>query len=303
MESLALTQRRLSRSDVASGLGGSLVVHALVVATALLTPLMMPRKVIVPPFCTVNLVSLQDIGTAGAADKRGVATKAPEEDRVSARSKSKTGSDAERAVPVKRLQLDEPVKKPEPIKKIEPRETPKVEESPQSLASVEKNLDKLIPKPKPLPKPSAQESARTGPPEQEKAQGPVDTPVKGNPKGTAETGTRGTSQGSVGGSPEGGRASSAVLSYYYESVRQAISQQWALPNISNAGQLETHVVVVVGRDGRVQQLQVEKSSGNSLFDEAAERAVRKASPLPAIPEVYTSPKIEFVVRFTPQGIS
>ena len=291
MESLALSQRRLSRNDLISGVGGSIFVHALVLSLAVAIPSLMPRKVFTPPYCTVNLVSMQDIGS-GSAEKKGVPSKAPDEAKV---SEAKPSVSKEPAVPVKRLRLEEPLKKQEPIKKIEPRDAPKVAEPPPNLAAIEKNLDKLIPKPKPIQtRTPVEEEPEPGPP-------PKASP-SGSPKGSEVAGNRGTAQGSTSGSPEGSRATSAVLSYYKEKVRDSINQQWALPNVSNVSQLETRLVIVIARNGNLLQMHVEKTSGDSSFDEAAKRAVQKAT-LPPLPEVYTAQNIEYLVRFTPEGMS
>jgi len=50
-------------------------------------------------------------------------------------------------------------------------------------------------------------------------------------------------------------------------------------------------------------LEVEKKSGNSLFDEAALRAVRRAEPLDPFPDAIQANQLEFGISFRPQGIS
>jgi TonB family protein len=90
---------------------------------------------------------------------------------------------------------------------------------------------------------------------------------------------------------------------YYAEVWDAIRRQWALPKtLVNAKDLEAILVIVVRRDGRILDIQFEKRSGNSLFDDSVVRAVQKANPLPRFPEIYSPPREEIGVRFRPQDI-
>ncbi len=317
MESVDFSPRKLSRRDLLTGVGGSVAFHVSVLVFAVLIPWTMPKKSLQPAFTTVNLVSLQDV--AGAAPKKGIAnTKAPDGKGTQETVKTNTENQAKAGpvVPIKRLRLDDPVKKSEPeIKKIEPRETPKVTEPPPNEASMEKSLDKLITKPKPAPKPSpavespAQKSDQG---EQRAAKGAgaasQESPAKGNPKGVADGNPKGTADNSArgiaeaSGSANGGRVASALLALYSNRVKEEINKHWSILDSLKTSGLETRLVVVVGRDGRLLDLQVEKPSGNALFDDSAVRAVRKAA-IPPIPETYTLPKIEFGVTFRPEGLS
>ena len=47
---------------------------------------------------------------------------------------------------------------------------------------------------------------------------------------------------------------------------------------------QPQVVFEIGRDGKVSGLEVEKSSGNPLYDQAALRAVTEATPFPPLPD-------------------
>jgi TonB family protein len=88
---------------------------------------------------------------------------------------------------------------------------------------------------------------------------------------------------------------------YYESVRNAIKQKLQLPD-RNVGNLEMTVLFEVGRDGQVLSLQIEKPSGNSLFDEAVVGAIRRAE-IPAMPPTMNRSKQRLRLRFRPQGVS
>jgi protein TonB len=310
MEPLLLTQKRTPRKDLAAGIGTSILVHLLAFSTAFIWALVMPHKSFTPPYCTVNLVSLKDLG-AGSAEPKG-SPKAAEESGVSkdAVNPARTHQKAESSTPIKRLAMDDSLSKPESqIKKIEPKEVPIAPEKPQSL-EIEKNLDKLITRPKAVPHTSRASSEEAAPQSKASAQ-PPQTPARnqpgsekvarGTPAGTAEGGARGTVKGSSFGSTDGSGNISAASQLYLERVRQAIRQEFKLPD-QNFANLEAKIIFVVNRDGKILSFQVEKPAGNSLFDGAAERAVRNAN-IPAMPPVMEGSKAEIRVRFSPQGVS
>ncbi len=217
MESLTLADKRIPKKDLVTGIGASLLVHVLVFSTAFIWALVMPHKPLKPPYCTVNLVSLKDLGI-GSSEPKG-SPKAAEEAVVSenATTSGKASRKSEPVAPIKRLAVDEAVRKPETqIKKIEPKEVPVAPEKPQSLEAIEKNLDKLIAKPKVIPHTSsataraggasAQSSGPAGPGAGQKNQPGSEKVARGTPTGAAEGGAKGAAQGSVFGSPDGSGA-------------------------------------------------------------------------------------------------
>ncbi|MGA2224889.1 MAG: TonB family protein [Syntrophobacteraceae bacterium] len=313
MESLTFAEKRIPRKDLVTGIGTSFLVHILIFSSAFVWAWVMPQTTLKPPYCTVNLVSLKDLGM-GSSEPKG-RPKAAEEAAASENptSSARTSRKSEPVAPIKRLVVDEAVTRPETqIKKIEPKEVPIAPEKPQSLEAIEKNLDKLIAKPKVIPHTSAA-AAEVAEPQPKTSAPPAQAPApaknqpgnekvaRGTPTGTEEGGAKGTAQGSVFGSPDGSGAISAASQLYYERVRNAIGQEWKLPD-QNVGSLETRVFLVVSRNGQVLSLQIEKTSGNSLFDEAAVRAIRKAD-IPAMPAVLDRSKQDFKIRFSPQGVS
>lgn len=322
MESLTLSPRRIPKNDLVAGIGGSFLVHVLLFSAAFIGAWVLPRQPIKPPYCTVNLVSLQDIGTGTTAPKGS--PKAPDEARVteSATPAAKATGRSQPAVPVKRLQLDEPSRKHEApvIKKIEPKEAPKIAEAPQSLAAIEKNLDKLIAKPKVTPRtstaieqmPAGQEkpaavnrpTAQEPPEKSPKGAHRGDAAVRGSPTGSAEGGARGAVQGSTSGSPEGSTAVNALAGMYGEKVREKIQREWRLVNDQGIAGLRTVIEVQIRKSGEVLSSQVVKTSGNSMFDDSAVRAVHRAAPMPPVPEVMVqSPIQKLILTFQPGRVS
>jgi protein TonB len=68
--------------------------------------------------------------------------------------------------------------------------------------------------------------------------------------------------------------------YYLRTIHQKISERWE--GRARDGQ-QPVAVFEIGRDGKVLRLGIEKTSGNSLYDQAALRAITDASPFPPLP--------------------
>jgi len=85
---------------------------------------------------------------------------------------------------------------------------------------------------------------------------------------------------------------------YYAMVWSRIKGEWALPQgILRGEALETVIDVTILRNGAVTQVNFEKRSGNSYFDESAMKAIRKASPLPPLPAWIGENSLGIGIRF------
>ncbi|MDQ7787353.1 MAG: cell envelope integrity protein TolA [Thermodesulfovibrionales bacterium] len=80
---------------------------------------------------------------------------------------------------------------------------------------------------------------------------------------------------------------------YYSKITKEIWQEWVYPDIGRKD-IEAVIAVKILKDGTAIVQRVEKSSGNSLFDKSAIKALAKASPLTPPPD-----EIELGVRFYP----
>jgi len=78
---------------------------------------------------------------------------------------------------------------------------------------------------------------------------------------------------------------------YYSMIYRKIWSEWAYPDAGSSG-LEAIISIKIDRDGRIISHDIEKASGNALFDRSAVNAVTKASPLPPPPY-----EMEIGVRF------
>jgi TonB family protein len=121
----------------------------------------------------------------------------------------------------------------------------------------------------------------------------------GSGMGTGSSGS--PTGGSPWGSSSGGSALESRLSDYYDSIWAKIKKEWTLPENLPKGRttLETTIVIVIDREGKIQKSWFERKSGNTLFDQRAMRAIKKAEPLPPIPKEFSDTTLEMGFRFHP----
>jgi len=122
--------------------------------------------------------------------------------------------------------------------------------------------------------------------------GPAGSPSGGSPWGS-----------SSGGSDSGGlSALESRLSDYYSEIWAKIKKEWTLPGDLPKGKtsLETVIVIILERNGKVQKSSFEKRSGNAHYDQSAMRAIKKAEPLPPIPKEFSDETFEIGIRFHPE---
>jgi TonB family protein len=91
--------------------------------------------------------------------------------------------------------------------------------------------------------------------------------------------------------------------YYNKVVESKIKEEWTIPeNLLKEKELvdlETIIIIIIERDGKIQKWWFEKKSGNALYDQSAMRAIKKAEPLPPIPKELNKDLLEFGIRFRP----
>src|SRR4030042_615560 len=81
----------------------------------------------------------------------------------------------------------------------------------------------------------------------------------------------------------------SILNEYYSMIWAKIKEAWTIPEnlIKEMVDLETVIVIIIERDGKIQKSWFEKQSGNDLYDQSAMRAIKKAEPLPSIPKEFS----------------
>jgi protein TonB len=150
--------------------------------------------------------------------------------------------------------------------------------------------------PEPEPEPEEEEEMAPPPDVRKRQQKPREKPAKIVPTTEIEktvpgagSGLGGSGQEGTGGSGTGTVAFDAgdfPFANYIGRMRRKIAAHWRVPEGSQGEDRTCVVYFRVMRDGSISQAGVEQSSGLFIFDQAAERAVIQASPLPPLPREY-----------------
>jgi TonB family protein len=118
--------------------------------------------------------------------------------------------------------------------------------------------------------------------------------------GSRTGGGPGTGGSSMSGSSTGGRALNPLEERYIRDVWEKIRNAWALPGLASFKKdLETIVTIRIRKDGRIVDVNVEKRSGNRVYDESILRVLRGVDPLPSIPDSLNTDVLEIGFRFLP----
>jgi TonB family protein len=224
----------------------SFLLHVLVALAAFFLTMMATPKTRVPPFYQVKLVGRPaDLSQASPAGEAAPAAPAKEAMPKTEQSPQK----AQKAAP-----------KP---KKTAP--------APQKALPKKGVMSELHQKPKPAASaPSKPQIAPTEPPA-----GPSASEV-------APAKSGGKAAGVAAGVAVGTTSQEFKFPPYLVIVRDKIEQNWNPPPSAKA--MKVNVLFKILRSGRVGDTNLEKSSGNFYFDQAAMRAILLSSPFPPLPE-------------------
>ncbi len=156
---------------------------------------------------------------------------------------------------------------------------------------------KIVPQ---QPEPEPGESAAQGSAEEKPG---ADGTQQSQPGTVADTGEQNTGGGVPGPGPGGGGGGANLrFSGYYRSIYEKIYQSWILPDYvtEKEGSREVIVVIKIQRDGRILEANFEKASGNRQLDASVMNALKKADPLPPLPDDFRESFLEIGIRFIPQ---
>ena len=84
---------------------------------------------------------------------------------------------------------------------------------------------------------------------------------------------------------------------YYNSIWSLIKSNWVIPEYLKGRGLVVVIGLKVGRDGKVKDLKIEKSSGNKVFDDCAVKAIRASEPFPPLPKEIKGEYLDLGVIF------
>ena len=87
---------------------------------------------------------------------------------------------------------------------------------------------------------------------------------------------------------------------YCRAFQRKVEGEWAPPPMLPGEEAQATIVFTINRNGEVEGVSVEVSSGNFYFDQAAHRAVLLAAPLPPLPRTFASPTLRVHLAFTLQ---
>ena len=172
---------------------------------------------------------------------------------------------------------------------------PPLETAPAPTAPKPPVVATLRPKPAPKPPaPAAKPAARTNP---EPAARPQTDVAPNAGAALAKSGSPGE------GSPSGTDAVSSAPSWapaarirYEELLFAWIDRHKQYPMIAQRRGIEGSgsVRIRIGRDGRLIERALVRSTGESMLDDAALEMVRRSSPFPAVPDDYSGSSFEFI---------
>jgi len=116
---------------------------------------------------------------------------------------------------------------------------------------------------------------------------------------TAQPTEKGVENRSAASTPTGGGTMSDIrFRAYYDRIWAQIRSSWVLPEgVTSQGSLITVVGIRIAANGEIEQFWIEKRSGNTYYDQSALRAIRKANPLPALPDELSDAPLEVGVNF------
>ncbi len=122
--------------------------------------------------------------------------------------------------------------------------------------------------------------------------------------GEGGIGVQGDGSGIAGRPGAMGRQVLEKIDLYKLEIAYLIEKKWAFPEQFAGGRtdLEAVLVIKILPNGEIRDIWFEKKSGNSYFDESAEKAVRKSNPLPPLPKEYRRPFYNVGLVFTPSGL-
>jgi colicin import membrane protein len=95
-----------------------------------------------------------------------------------------------------------------------------------------------------------------------------------------------------------------AMQQYMRGIWERIRDAWGLPGMSTYKKnLEMIVTIRIRKDGRMIGIDVEKRSGNRVYDESVLRVLRSVDPLPPIPASLNMDSLEIGFRFMPGDLS
>ena len=189
---------------------------------------------------------------------------------------------------------------PTPSQVVDPtkglaKEEPKPKEEPKTDSTPLQKFDKN----KPLPKSKESKVFENKQPPPENAIPYGKGGQMNVPTGYAES--PGAYSSGVAVQGQGGGDFATRYGWYVESVRRAISQNWIQttidPSVRAARRAKTTVNFRIFRNGTINSIRLQTSSGNRSMDDSATRALLNIDKLPALPSDYSGAYVDVTFDF------
>ena len=88
---------------------------------------------------------------------------------------------------------------------------------------------------------------------------------------------------------------------YYDRIHAEIRSFWVLPEgVTSRVSLITVVRIRIAPNGEIEQFWIEKRSSNDYYDQSVLRAIKKADPLPPLPDELSDTSLEVGLNFRPR---
>ncbi len=290
----ALSGQELPEKQARLALALAVAVHLALFLAGVLSPYLINRRPLLPDIYTVNLIAVNEPAPASPRHRRAAAparaiTAPPVKKAAPAVAKQPAPKPAAKPAPATE---PAPAAKPDavslrPIRRRTSRDLKAVDAIRRQLHTQEvavkarQNAKKAVS--------SALAAIRDS---LHTEDAPVVTP----------SGASATAKSAATGS--GGPAGTAVVDEakrrYFAEVYQRIKEHFVLPDLKNwQPTLQAVLVIEVRRDGIVTHSSFEKKSENIFFNQAVEKALAEAAPMPPFPPELKDSSLEFGLRFRP----
>jgi len=287
----------------------AIALHVAVFAGALYLPDLFDQKPLLDEVMTIDLVSLPDLPKVTAKSEppavrqKTVAKPEPKPEPVAAKP------EPEKAIPLEAVQ-PAPEPTPAPVVEAKPisvrplkrkikkaKDTRLVEEKQRQQRAAELKRQQRAQE---IARQKALADARR---EEKRAQDAARRARAELASVIRERETFRSAKPTTGGGTGNKQVNSAVEKQYYMDLGRRVQQLWVLPEIKKwSPTLETRVEFTVLQDGRLINIQIAHSSGDLFFDRFARETVRKAAPMPPIPDILKKERMDVGLRFRPAGV-
>ncbi|MET0852672.1 MAG: TonB family protein [Candidatus Rokuibacteriota bacterium] len=192
--------------------------------------------------------------------------------------------------PTREVKLPEPAPREararEPVQL--PNSPPALPQLPSRPVALPRPGDKEAP---PLSSPADRQPRPAPPPTASRAGDPVEArPAPPPPAGLATGSVTGVGTLALD-------VSDFPYAWYLRQVLQKVEDQWQRQGPTQAPAQKPFIMVEIQRDGSIRPPRIEKTSGNTFYDQAALRAIADASPFPPLPQDWSRASLRVMFRF------